>query len=315
MISSSLVKKEWVGIQRPTLGASEETSSIIPFLNKAFPFLKGPAEPIPNNYAVLFNEERKVRVLNVSFGNFGRFEKPACRSILHVQALLQMTVNRVAYFLPCRGPMERVDGTLQEELNIMYHFFGHAIFENMVAVFTHHRRRQSPEFYEEDEIDTRRTLHRALKEVTGDKNIFCPPVVYIAIKDTGKEILDSLRAAPVKSNEGMSLIYQDDTCAKCNIHIRYGKAPGSGERTQPFVVDGNGITTKYKGSKCHPQFKKKKEFDYFLKEWPNSTDFLKGWPDSTNPDECVACKRERGSPGCRTVDGKTVDHLLSISII
>ena len=100
----------------------------------------------------------------------------------------------------------------------------------------------------------------------------------------------------MKSNEGMSLIYQDEKCAKCNVHIRYGEVPGSSQRTQLYVVDGNG---KYKESKCHPYFRKKQ-----------AGHFLKGLSNSANSDECGVCKRKRGSPGCRTVDGDTLtDHL------
>ena len=201
--TSSIVRFHSTG--NKLLGTSEGTPSIIRFPIEALPVLKGPDGPIPNSCAVLANKEWKVRVLDTPFGscvNEGTSPKSifaemldTCRSILHVQGLLQMTVKRVVYFLPIRGPLEKIGGAFHEELKGMYHFFGPSIFENMVVVTTNHRRNQKFGFFEDDKMDTRRALHVALKLVTGDENIFCPPIVYIAIKDTGKEILDSLQAA------------------------------------------------------------------------------------------------------------------------
>ena len=279
------------------LGASEGTSSIIRLHHEDL--------PVTHGCEVLANKERKVRVLNVSFegDNFHGSWNPVLSWLVQALQSLGLELKCVVYFLPTRGALERGDGMVQKQLKVLYECFSSLIFEIMVVVATNHHRRQA-DFSYEDKEDSQHALCEALKSVTeiDDENILCPPVVYIGLYDTRKEILDSLRAARVKSNKGMSLVYQDDTCAKCNIHIRYGKVPGSKEHTQPYAVDGNG---KYKESKCHPQFREKKRMVW------SPIDLLKGWPNSTNSDECVVCKRERGSPGCRTVDGKTVDHLLS----
>ena len=40
------------------------------------------------------------------------------------------------YFYPHRGTPEKVDGALQEELKVMYYYFGEEIFKCMVIVLT-----------------------------------------------------------------------------------------------------------------------------------------------------------------------------------
>ena len=176
------------------------------------------------------------------------------RWIVRVQATLKITMDRVVYFLPYRGPLEKVYGILQDELKVMYHFFGSGIFENMVVVATNHAEDQDYGFEAEDKEDTERVLHTALKLVTGDEKIFCPPIVYIALQDTGKKILTALISAPVKTKIGMALKFRDDICAKCTVRTRYATAPGSKEPTRVGVVDSNGETTKYEDSKCHTKF-------------------------------------------------------------
>lgn len=60
------------------------------------------------------------------------------RWIIQVQATLKMTMNHVVYFLPLKGWLEKVDKAFHDRLKIMYDFFGHAMFENMVAVTTNY---------------------------------------------------------------------------------------------------------------------------------------------------------------------------------
>ena len=36
----------------------------------------------------------------------------------------QLKLKHIVYFLPVRGPPEKADGTLQEKLQVLYHFFG-----------------------------------------------------------------------------------------------------------------------------------------------------------------------------------------------
>ena len=208
-------------------------------------------------------------------------------SIIHVQTTLEMTWKRVVYFLPCRGALERVDRVFQDELHIMYHCFGPAIFESMVVVATNSPRHQKYGFDDEDRRETQRVLLTALKWVT-DENIFCPPVVYIAFNDTGEEIFDTLLTTTVKNKNGIVLNFRDDVCIKCGD--RYTKATGSG---------------KHVDSRCHPKFVPK----YTRTEKFLVRIFKASWSEWTYDEEvCERCRCKRGSPGCCTVDGKTVDH-------
>ena len=327
------------------LGQPERASSAIRFCHQALEFLKGPPKYKPSSDKLLFitaadvckeyhhpsvttkceilaNMEQGVRVFDVpGFCYTGEPTKTKQMSeegnlqifrwIVQVQVTLKMTMNCVVYFLPLKGRLEKVDKPFQEELKIMYDFFGHAIFENMVAVATNYTWVQ--EFDDYDIKQTQSVLHKALKSVTGDVNISCPPVVCIAINDTGREILHSLQAASIKSNKGLEFKYQDDECARCDLRIRYAKAPGSHEeRVRVGVVNKNNMIIKYEDSKCHTKFILKQaaaqKFGRALK-LDKFEPIRRSWPDLTNSDEiCEKCKGRPRSPGCCIVDGKTVDH-------
>ena len=336
------------------LGRSEhELSTITRFYNQALQFLKGPPanEPYDKKAFVtadeVDDEQRRlsvtgwcevlaskvynVRVLDVpGFSDSGVLTKATgvkvsvyegnlqiFRWIVRVQAALKITTKRVVYFLPTRGALEKVDGVLQDELKVMYHFFGSAIFEHMVVVATNHARKQKYGFDDDDRRETQSVLHTALKLVTKDEDIFCPPLVYIALKDTGMDILASLESAQVKSKKGMELKFRDNVCAKCTVITRYATAPGSSERLRVGVVDGNGETTKYEDSECHTKFVPR--YTTAQKFWGGmghvftlgiALAFKNSWPGFTNSDEmCEYCKCGPGSKGCCTVgDGTRVDH-------
>ena len=110
--------------------------------------------------------------------------------------------------------------------------------------------------------------------------------------------MDTLLTTTVKNKNGIVLNFRDDGCIKCGD--QYTKAPGSG---------------KHVDSRCHPKFVPK----YTTTERVLASvthimtlgitrpfDLMPGW---TNDEEvCERCGCERGSPGCCTVDGKTVDH-------
>ena len=58
------------------------------------------------------------------------------RWILQAQRAHDLRFSRVIYFFPIRGPPERADGHLQEEIKVMHGFFGQKIFDLMVVVVT-----------------------------------------------------------------------------------------------------------------------------------------------------------------------------------
>ena len=335
------------------LGRSEhELSAITRYYHKALSFLKGPPENDPNDNKtfvtaddvdseqrrlsvtgwceVLGSKVNNIRILDVpGFSDSGALTKATggkvsvyqgnlliFRWIVRVQAALKITTNRVVYFLPTRGPMEKVDGVLVDELKVMHHFFGTSIFENMVVVATNPKRKQYA-FDDEDRRETQEVFHTALKLAIDDENVFCPPLIYIAISDTGKDILAALESAPVKSKKGMELKFRDDVCAKCTVRTRYAKAPGSSEFARVGVIGGDGETIKYEDSKCHTKFVSK--YSGAQKVWGGighvftlgiALAFENHWPGFTNADEmCENCKCGPGSVGCTTVgDGRSVDH-------
>ena len=106
-------------------------------------------------------------------------------------------------------------------------------------------------------------------------------------------------------------------CAECAVVTRYATAPGSNEPLPIGVVDGNGETTKYENSKCHPKFVPR--YSTTQKFWGGighvftlgiALAFKGSWPGFTNSDEmCEYCRCGPGSKGCHIVGDKTVvDH-------
>ncbi len=208
---------------------------------------------------LLSNEYTNVRVLDVpgfseSSGLQREFGQPLTVYevnlqifcwIVRVQEAMELKVRRLVYFLPVRGVLEKAGGTVQE-LKLMHHFFGEAVFNNMVVVATNHPMPRHQQFgLDESDVDeTREVFHDALKLAVNSKTIRCPPIVYISLNDSGPEILDKLQMAPVLKDEVLPLNCTDDVCAQCTIKIRYGP---HGERVG--VVSTSGIVEAYEESK------------------------------------------------------------------
>ncbi len=99
---------------------------------------------------LLANDDTNIRVLDVpGFSDSGALEKKTgkkvsvhdgnlqiIRWVVKEQIKSQLKVRRIVYFVPVRGPLEKADGTLQEELNVLYHYFGREIFDCMVGAAT-----------------------------------------------------------------------------------------------------------------------------------------------------------------------------------
>ena len=85
-----------------------------------------------------------------------------------------------------RGPPERADGTLQEEIKLIEGFLGEEVFKIMVIIATNRYRRGRPEtvFYEEDIEITRGVFMAALekmkesrKSLTSVRRLFTSPTL------------------------------------------------------------------------------------------------------------------------------------------
>ena len=163
---------------------------------------------------LLANESKRNRVLDtrgfadtemtqrygVIQGNLQSF-----RWILQAQRAHDLRFSRVIYFVHHRGPLERADGTLQEEIKVMYNFFDKQIFDVMVIVVTNHRSEsyQRAGFSDDDRDMTEKAFMTAFHAVTKTHLPKCPPVVYVPFNEGHKEVMDKIVGADVISDAEM----------------------------------------------------------------------------------------------------------------
>ena len=258
----------------------------------------GSVDSVTKQCQLLSNERTKFRILDVpGFADSGttrdigvmKGNLQVFRWIVSTQQEHNLSFRRVLYFLPIRGCLERADGLLQEEITVMYKYFGNAIFDIMVIVATNHRRKQHHGFIEEDVADTRRTFQRALQLAIRGNNIPpCPPVVYLALDEpdvagkiiTAPVLQDSLldasliglgalqddvdHAKEVSTMMVYSIVAQEmektgtrfqfqDICAKCAKELHFEQLP-NGRDVPIKVVTESGESASYSQSLCHPIF-------------------------------------------------------------
>lgn len=126
------------------------TSKITGLLNQTTSYFKvghDHDESTTKQCQLLSNSQEKVRVLDVpGFADCGEANDKKMkvydtnlatfRNVLRIQHEHDIWFNRIAYFLPARGPPERADGYFQEELKVLYYFLGMAVFDSMVIIAT-----------------------------------------------------------------------------------------------------------------------------------------------------------------------------------
>ena len=143
------------------------------------------------------------------------------RQIVHMQAQHNLVFKRVLYFLPVRGPLERADAVVQEEIEVTKDIFGYSIFEIMIVVTTLHRSYASLGFSEENMQLTQKALGRAFDIVfDGERGQVTPvtpkpPLLYIGPDDSGDKIFGNVKSTIVQNPNGMRLEFQKDTCTLC----------------------------------------------------------------------------------------------------
>ena len=163
-------------------------------------------------------------------------------------------VKRLLYFFPERAVPEKADGVLQEELKVMYYFFGNAVFNNMVIIATQHQMYQSEKLPENAHEQIQGVFQKAVNAATSFKLDSCPPVVYIGIDDSSDCVLEKIKIAEVlASNDIFKLSFRDGVCSRCSCEIRYSKTE-SGETTVPVAEIKMDSLEEYNDSKCHPCF-------------------------------------------------------------
>ena len=182
--------------------------------DKLYCFIVGEGEEsVTTECKLMSNENSKNRVLDTpGFADTRQTQKYGVlrsnlqifRWILRQQRTYNLRFSRVLYFLPSRGPLERADGNLQEEIKVMYDYFGERIFEVMVIIATNHKKPRYQQFgFDTDDIETtQKVFMRAFREVTQKNLRGCPPVVYLPLNE------ESIERAIV----GAKVLYEEELC-------------------------------------------------------------------------------------------------------
>ena len=173
-----------------------------------------------------------------------------------------LVLHRILYFLPQRDIPERADGFLQEELAIMWYYFGELVFRNLVIVITAPPRSAAAN----SNVDT----HFGVGATFGVQKIFlealrnaihgredatlspCPNIVFIRFRASSESVAEIVRDAKVHVPDGIRLDFRKTTCSKCAsvIHVRRRRDAAS----IVGVEVEEGIICIPEESKCHPAF-------------------------------------------------------------
>lgn len=175
---------------------------------------------------LMANDDTDIRVLDVpGFSDSGTLKDEIgkkvsvqdgnlqiVRWIIRAQEQSQLKVRRIVYFLPVRGSLEKADGTMQEELGVLYHYFGKGIFDCMVVAATNHPKTkvQKIGFDEEDYESVRVVFRAALKYAIPNETIPCPPVVYIGLSDGTDKCTKNIKDAKVLKD---SILQREYLCS------------------------------------------------------------------------------------------------------
>lgn len=235
------------------------------------------------------------------------------RNMIHAQASQEIRFDRVVYFLPNRRMPEIPDGYLQEELKVMYHFFGDELFNRMVIVTTNNPREPDLPDLKLTEQQIRRIqdffLH-GFQLATQCSLYKCPPIVFISQKDDGRKIRETLGTAEVITNSKLKLQIVSDTCINCAAKIENIKTRKDDSHAIITVIDPtDGKKIDYGKSYCHPLFIPKHSF---VKKFFGGvsiiltlgfTKLVLDWPGFFNHEEvCIKCNTPPNKPGCCTVN-------------
>jgi len=237
------------------------------------------------------------------------------REILLVQAKERLAFKRILYFLPGRGPPERADASLQEEISVMHYFFGNTIFENMVLVTTVHESMSHKGILTDAALQKGREVFRValgcviqktIPEGKAAPEIPNPPIIYLSMQDTGEELFDKIEEQNVIHSNGLKLEFSRDVCARCATKLMaiQGKTA--------YAIDDKGEPVVYAETLCHPTFvpkfgKTERVVGGISLIFTLGLLKLAGVPWFTNSSEvCLNhnCRNPPGSRGCMKVGEK-----------
>ena len=232
--------------------------------------------------------------INITASNFG-----IMRNIIRIQSALGMCFRRVVYFIPSRGPLERANAVLEQQLQQLEYAFGHSVFECMVAVATIPRRyslREEETMPQDDIEQCKHFFQVALENVIGPNEAKPEvPIIFVSLAESCESILGKIKGAGV-SRDGLELTFNPSTCANCGVKIGSFEEKGVICSTPQ---DPNG-SIPYDESTCHPAFKRsllsylgRRIKDAISRKWPSYK-----W------EYCVECDKRPGEPGCLRIGQK-----------
>lgn len=305
---------------------------------------KGQLHSVTKHCSVLtaMREDGDVRVLDtVGFAGSKSKEGPkdvhlgnlqVAREIAGLSLALDMAFDRVLYFLPYRGNRQTVDGTLQEEIDVMWHFFGEEIFKYMVLIST------VDDYIQEalqesgvpidkcapNESEVRSLFTEAMKGALEQHDVpianypRCPEVTFFPLQTETSILVTQVKSVPVIGAKAFTPQFRKEACAKC-ASMLWGK----GDTVVGVTVDAD---RRKINDACHPVFilkystlqrivggiahvavlgiAKLHELRTGKETWPG---FF------TSNEVCANCNAPPGSIGCLkvlqdTYMGETVEH-------
>ena len=260
-------------------------------------------------FQLLSNVETRVRVLDTpgfsdsdltkQYGVLGGNLR-IIRSIIRSQVSNSFKPRRILYFLPTRGAMTRADGGLQEEIKVMYEFFGSSLFGIMVIIATFDEEQSDSITFTDKQIGkTSRAFMDAYTAITGESLPRCPPILYIPVSE--RDILPQVKSAEVIDDTPLTINYYEKRCLKCAVKLVYER-----ERKYIIQVETKGEILDVDDSKCHPYTIPN---DSILQKIIGGFTYTVSFGRTCYQENiCSNCKKLPGSEGCMAHDKESCFH-------
>ena len=252
------------------------------------------------------NGAQQVSILDSS-SNTTNNNLVTMRKIIRIQKVMGMKFKRILYFLPVRGPLERANGILQQELQAMTHYFGISFLRKLVLVATNPpvvSELAIPEdraFPPDARTETLKYVHKALKKVFPNEASFPEmSLIYISLNETCESIHKKILDAHIQ-DEDLRLELNPEVCGNCGKRVGVIK----GERLTCYLNVSQEIEVPYEESTCHPKivpnYKIKHRFaEFFARLFTLGR--VKSLANYFLLEEiCAGCGQNPGNPGCMRV--------------
>ena len=280
-------------LRQPIEGFSEKLSTRLYFL------VSSGSSTVTKSCQLLCNDETGVRVLDTpgfaasdlvkEYGVFGGNSR-TIRSIIRSQVSYNFKPRRILYFLPTRGAITRAGGVLQDEIQVMYEYFGASLFKVMVIIATFDEEYSDSITFTDRKIDeTSRAFMAAYTAITGESLPKCPPILYIPLSE--RDILPKVKSAEVIDDIPLTTLYYEKRCLKCAAKLVYGQI------IQVETTKGEKLDLD--DSKCHPFFiPKYTKLQKISSGIIASISFAVKHGTMKSEEICSCCKNPPGSEGC-----------------